>query len=329
MTDSQIIAKIIYKHGYDVLTEYDGFGVFVFVDYRTKDRKPQYNLFKGASLQSIYQPEITDERPLYYIHDSNGIWFSSIATIFHAITYKKDSSVYRLPANKLLTFEGNKLILIKEYDRSKKYQRTYVTNTTSTYVKEYDYSGKYQKTYSKDNTQLTIPNLNSEKDKIYLDEDFLYCVNGQHAHGMLLIDENGHVGYKGEIYHFYDGILLYNYKIYDALTSIQEDWQVDKEQFSSCAYSLIYSFSNCIYYDPVTTLYYRFFGGKMVEVCGKYIPTFNYDNKCYIFNKGALVKLSTAKHKPNKEFQHAREKFNTMSEQQIKQKMELLFNELM
>jgi hypothetical protein len=47
-----------------------------------------------------------------------------------------------------------------------------------------------------------------------------------------------------------------------------------------------------------------------------------------VFDNGSLVKLSVAKQKPNKEFQHAKDKFNAMSEQQIKEKMELMFNDL-
>lgn len=331
LTDSQIIAQIVYKHGYDVLSEYDGSGAFVFVDYRTKNRKPQYCLFKGASSQTIYSTEIAEERPLFYIHDVNGIWFSSISTVFHAITYKKDISVYKLPVNKLLTFENGKLTLIKEYDRSKKIQK--ISYSSSNYIihsnHNWDVVDNKTNTYTTNNTQLKIKSFDYDKNKIYMDDDFLYCVNGEHAHGMLIIDKEGNVGYKGDIYHFYDGILLYNYKIYDALTSIQEDWQIDKEEFSSCAYSLIYSFSNCVYFDPLTSLFYRFYGGKMVEACGKYTPFFNYENKCYVFDNGSLVKLSVAKQKPNKEFQHAKDKFNAMSEQQIKDKMELMFNDLM
>lgn len=344
MTDSQVMAKIIYLHGYDVLEEYNGSGAFVFVDYRTKKRKPQFNLFRGESLVTKYSATTSEERPLFYIYDVNGIWFSSISTIFHVMCFRKNMSVFKLPTNKLVTFENNQPILIKEYDRTNKTQTSYSSaypnykcynNDNDYYIKLYESKNTENKPEDNDTNQLSLQLGGTDghkKDEIYLNSDFLYCVNGKPAHGMKLIDENNICGYKGEIYNFYHGVLLYNSKIYNVLTNFQDEWQVTPEKFFEFGYSIIYSFSNSVYYDLFQSKFYRFYSGKELEVCGKYVPMFQNDGmkKCYIFNDGNLEKTICNKNiKQSKEFQHLREKFSSMTEKEIKDKIENMFIDLM
>lgn len=127
LTDSQVMARIFYHAGYDVLGEYIGAGVFITADYRGE--KPVMHFFKGESKQYPSSVNTSEERPLYFVQQGKSFVYSSISdflyTLFPGIT------VYRTNGNLLCTLRNNELVTIKGYDRSGLYQSQYTSNNNN------------------------------------------------------------------------------------------------------------------------------------------------------------------------------------------------------
>lgn len=136
LTDSQVMARIFYYKGYDVLSEYNGGSVFVIVDYRTI--KPKVLFFKGVSKKYDTSTETTEERPLYLCFSKDKLVFSSIYTYLAALC--PDMVIYTGNANSLTQYEDGKLIKVRQYDRSKCVQQRAYTETKSTGLYE-EYAG--------------------------------------------------------------------------------------------------------------------------------------------------------------------------------------------
>lgn len=151
LSDSQVLALIIYHKGFDVLSEYNGGAAFVAVDYRSGI--PKTFMYKGASTQTEYSKEILVERPLYFTFNKERLIFSSIASYLCAMV---GDNVYEAKDNKVYEYVNGKLYSYKDIDRSKCCQnKVYVSK----------YNGNW----------TGISNFNyieySCKDNIYTDED--------------------------------------------------------------------------------------------------------------------------------------------------------------
>lgn len=116
LTDSQVMARIFYHKGYDVLDEYNGGAVFVIHDYRIN----KSFIFKGESKKYSYSKNAEEERPLYFCWHNGRFCFSSILETLYAFYYEE--TIYDLASNKLLTIKGDKLKIVKEYPRKDAYQ---------------------------------------------------------------------------------------------------------------------------------------------------------------------------------------------------------------
>jgi len=127
LTDSQVMARIFYHAGYDVLGEYIGAGVFITADYRGE--KPVMHFFKGESKQYPASQTLTEERPLFFVQQGKSFIYSSISdflyTLFPGLT------VYKINGNLLCTIRNNELITVKEYNRSELYQSKYTSSNTT------------------------------------------------------------------------------------------------------------------------------------------------------------------------------------------------------
>lgn len=115
MTDSQVMARIFYHKGYDALGEYNGGAVFVIVDYRKGN--PTVLMWKGASPKYSTSKDSEEERPLYVSRDVDELVFSSIGKYLPAL--RPYNELRTIPANCLICYGQNKLVKVKEYDRSK------------------------------------------------------------------------------------------------------------------------------------------------------------------------------------------------------------------
>lgn len=202
LSDSQILAKIIYKFGYDVLEEYTGCAVLIMVDYRPVT--PKVLIFKGSSCYN--EDNSKSERPLYYMVNNGEFYFSSMYTSLYCINNKK--TIYDFPVNQLCQIQDNTVYLVQEIDRTK--------------LKKTVYSGHYS------NNQYITDNLYYDK------ATEIYMLNGAPAHGTyraypsgyLMHEEHGYA-INDFVYYFFCGRLLYNKECFDFLKNINDLFEDD------------------------------------------------------------------------------------------------------
>ena len=160
-SDSQIMAYIIYYHGFEVLQEYVGAGAFVMVDYRQDRSNPTAYIFKGESAQS-YSEKPQEERPLFLALKANEIWFSSLRAPLELITWNKNYKVIDLKTNTLFTIKDGSIIDEMEYDRTKiEWKSMYNTSMTTYHGGHYyntdDYDDDYN-AYGRSYAKKSTPN---------------------------------------------------------------------------------------------------------------------------------------------------------------------------
>lgn len=140
-SDSQIMAYIIYYHGFEVLQEYVGAGAFVMVDYRQNRETPTAYIFKGESAQN-YSGKPQEERPLFLAMKPNEIWFSSLRAPLELITWNKNYKIIDLKTNVLFTIQDGTIIDEMEYDRTKiEYKSFYASTNHAVTPYRRDYNG--------------------------------------------------------------------------------------------------------------------------------------------------------------------------------------------
>lgn len=150
-SDSQIFALIVSIVGYEVLSEYNGAGAFVFYEPKTNNTY----LFKGESQEYENSKTLKEERPFFLLRNDGGIYFSSINDTLHLISDNniEIDKITTLKANHLYCVKEGEIISSKEYDRSKRYQLEHK------YWNRYD---EYDYTSNKDNKNKSInQNINT------------------------------------------------------------------------------------------------------------------------------------------------------------------------
>lgn len=208
LSDSQILAQIIYHKGYDVLAEYAGCAVLIIVDYRTQE--PTVLMFKGSSCYNEAKSKY--ERPLFYMYDEGKFYFSSMYTSLYCINYKK--TIYDFPINELCQLKNNKLFCIKKVNRLvlKKPETNYSV-----------YNNTYNAGYIHNNLYYDV-------------STGIYMLNGSVAHGIYNVYPSGYlIDEKYAVKNttttnripFFHGRLLYNEDCYKFLASIAELFEDD------------------------------------------------------------------------------------------------------
>lgn len=323
LTDSQIMAYIIYYHGFKVFGEYIGAGAFVCVDYRTPNREPSVYVFHGLSKESSYKQNLSEERPLYYVRTPQGIWFSSQQTYLDILAYNYATTTFSLPTNQvcLLNHEFDKLILVEEYDRTSLFQKDYsytkgrkqvssssfvpaTTNTnTNTRYYYYGYPYSYEDEYDDyidysstitpttpgviagDNKQTSLILNDFPKSGQIVFHNYQYWFNEKLAHGMFILDQDGTIDYKhGRPFYFYQGVPIYGKKVFDALMYITEDYLgTTPETIMQMWWNIVYNYSPLAYFNPITQMYYVYYKAVAVPVEGKHTPLFQ-KNPIYTYN---------------------------------------------
>lgn len=257
MTDSQVMTRIFYECGFDVLGEYNGGSAFVIVDYRSGS--PVTYAFKGASLATYAAAVPIEERPLYMVFDKGRMIFSSIARYLKC--GRKGRDLYTAPANKLIKIaEDGELETVREYDRSELYQfreSSYNTNLYSEYDRGYWNGGKYVRTgYSGSNDKQNTKGGNSNlllgagnhhyssskgksskiNSKIVSNEDGTYNVDGVLAHGFYRITKKGDIiATKSDdkdsfLFFFWQGVMLFNKECYKFLKKLANAYNITEGQ---------------------------------------------------------------------------------------------------
>lgn len=204
MSDSQILAEIIYRHGYDVLEEYTGCAVLIMIDYRSST--PKVLMFKGSSCYNEIKAK--SERPLVYMINEGKFYFSSMYASLYCINPKK--IIYEFPVNQLCQIKDNKVYCIRNINREQLKREFCIPvygdsfkNSSPTYTHDSLYYSKTTGTY---------------------------VLNGAPAHGIYLAYPSGYLIHEtyansniyGHTFYFFNGRLLPNKESYDFLEAIDD-----------------------------------------------------------------------------------------------------------
>lgn len=217
LTDSQVMARIFFYKGYDVLAEYNGGGAFVMHDYRNNKTL----LFKGESKGSLSAVKTEVERPLYFVKTGKSVIFSSIYAVLQGLYW--GFVAYDVPSNVLLECDGLNIYKVKEYDRTNCFgcKRYTVATTTSGTT----YSGTYYNT----SANYSTPN------KVFFNLDTGTYMNSspkEELHGIVYISRYGYIskyntGFNHP-YYFWKGIMLSGENSYTALRDLHAQKVSDK-----------------------------------------------------------------------------------------------------
>jgi hypothetical protein len=125
--DTQLLYLLINKVGYSVLEEYQGYAALMWVNQNNPN---ELYLFKGSSPHMPKDDGYWVERPLHYIHEGTGIYFSSMDNSLEAIKSKPDMKVFSVPSNQVLrlSFDENNEIqreVLQEINRDLTRVHTY------------------------------------------------------------------------------------------------------------------------------------------------------------------------------------------------------------
>jgi hypothetical protein len=242
MTDSQVMARIFYHKGYDVLGEYLGAGAFVMVDYRGEE--PLVLLFKGESKSSQYSVTTSVERPLYCSYSQNEFIFSSIMDYLKPL--RPNREVLTLSPNYLLCLKDGSLFIIKEYDRKSLWQTrsytTYANNTASTYT-----PSKVLSVVRNSYNDYDEFGNGYWDDAIEMDTDGLYYVGATLANGTYWVDALGSIKRRklaGTIaVSFWMGVLLYNSACYNYLREFAKSYGCSQDNLALSLPDLVHYLS--------------------------------------------------------------------------------------
>ena len=285
-TDSQIFCKVVYKVGYEVLSEYDGAGAFVFWDSR--DGVDTIKVFKGASLYYENDNDLYIERPLYCINDENSYWFSSMKESLEFIN-DTNSEIKNVQHNTLFTIKNGKIIAEDKIDRSKRKQteklavnwdKQRAENAKNNHGRQ-TYLGGYEDfeewpeyhnhgTYGDRNygsivseraDRIKLPSY-IPKGKIQFGVDGLYYLNGEVCHGAIEATPAGFTDIttvKKNTYYFVSGVLMNSY--FDYLCACQ----FVSQNFQACEDDCVEMYLSAWSPTPVPWIMEDSKGAKFVE----------------------------------------------------------------
>lgn len=235
MSDSQVLARLLYYSGFDFLAEYNGGAAFIAVDYRGE--KPEVILWKGESKQSSYFTTVEEERPLFVNTDNGRLVVSSIASYLAIV----DGECYQIPGNEVLKYADGQLWIVKKIDRSKAQQKP-----------EYKYNDN---TYAYRGTATTY----TEHEYLHgIDYNNTYKIGQAIADGFVRVTSFGKVLRKNETptatekahqIWFFNGIPLVNARAFVFLCKALKRTKMTAEQFTSMYQNFIryFSYNRCYF----------------------------------------------------------------------------------
>ena len=224
----RILSSVNNKQRMEVLKNYQG-GMTIIMQDVNKPNK--ISIWKGAKLD--YNNQYVEERPLFYIEDDNGIYFSSLENSLNAIKSNSEIEVKSFPVNNMINIEKGQITCIP-VDRKVK---VVVSNYASSYHSDVESTGwNWNKNNNKSSSNsrigtqtslsfseksiqkdvLEIGDLNEIKGRVYFFKG-RYYKNGHRLHGIYELYQDGSIAYKQDkdfilsnTYAFYNGLILKN-----------------------------------------------------------------------------------------------------------------------
>lgn len=306
VTDSYLMAYMIYFEGFKVFQEYIGAGMFIMVDYRQDRKSPTISFYKGASPMTDLTEVMYEERPLYVYQTDQGFWYSSMENSLDLLAFgDPKGQVKSLTPNTVMSYKNGKLIKSEKLSRSKAMQGTAYGSDN---VLLENYKG-YQRATPTGNPVQQHANINAPSlfgDTCYflpkrsasyilgkiVFEDGYYYLDGKLAHGPLRITEYGHTTKDPSEtnYYFFHGVLLYGKNIYEALEMIRHEFTIEPEDLMNYHSYMIYWKSPMPSEDQMGLFYTVTESFDYVLKQGIYCPLLISPSVSYFFNAGTLEK---------------------------------------
>lgn len=285
MTDSQVMAHIIYHKGFNVLGEYNGGAVFVIADYRSGS--PRIFVFKGASKKLPSDKKEEEERPLYFNIDEEDeeLVFSSIGT--YLMTLRPYTDTCDLEPNCVFEFTGKTLVAIQEIDRSTTQQKKIVPEVPKNTIPYY--SRYYNNLYFGEDDYIFDDYVSTNQ------LNNTYSAKGHLLHGKTIISKWGRVcdtmlkNTPCEEIYFWHGIPLKGGKCFRFLSILCKETKLDKKEFTKKFQNVIRNLSlDGVYCEE--TKWYKATGPLLRELYSGTVQMFT-GTSIMQFEKG--MKLST------------------------------------
>lgn len=348
-TDSQIMAYIMYYEGFNVLTEYEGAGAFVMVDYRKSKETPDVYMFKGESLQFHYSKETTEERPLFISIEDRGIWFSSIGQFLDTTRYGEQvaKGIRTLKSNHLYHIKGGTIKSSTFMDRSKRHQSGSAVYTYNEYERYQRPMLPIRNTTPNPPSNFTaktgssiflcsnysIPPSQPNGKLLFIDG--FYYMDGKKAHGMLELSPYGYTpnAYRADIeeFWFFDGILLYNETCFDVVKALFEKFQLeDATDFVEGFPETVYCYSPQVYWDSNEKKFIKWEKNLSTQFNGTMGIVLDQDDAEYNFTNGVLKSKTTYVYSQNKKqlplFKEKAKEFESIDKDDELKRMCVLLN---
>lgn len=233
MSDSQVLARLLYYSGYDFLAEYNGGAAFVAVDYR--DETPKILIWRGESKRYAASSEMEEERPLFCNYENGRLVISSIPSYLHIV----DGNCFIVPENAVLQYDQGQLWTIKKIDRTKAQQN-----------KIYEYVNR---THTNTTPMNTIVWLR------VMDVNNTYKIETKLADGKVRLSNYGRVldkltnpptGEPAHVVYFFNGIALKEERAYKFLYKAWKQTKLNLDDFTR-------TYQNFIRYFSVDQLYFE------------------------------------------------------------------------
>lgn len=293
--DSHALYQIIYKNGTDVLNKYKGYAALAFT--YTKDNLDNLYLYHGAS-KTYLNGKVEEERPLFILELSNGLYFSSLEESLLAIKEDESQKISVLPHNELYHISSGKIVsVVSKFKRDElvNTQHENFTNTTNNRsTTQHQAIGMKKGSSEVGITNLIEPNFLREtvpsdilyhrKDgprRIYNHCNRYYITPRVLAHGAFTaLRQTGFIAPDSvdilsnpayDTYYFYEGVLLKTKKAYETLLELEKNPNTflhkSKEETGQSSTNNFAMCMSTYSKDPVTNLihqskgytpYYRF-----------------------------------------------------------------------
>ena len=328
MSDSQMLALLIERVGWQILNEYIGAAALLYMNANEPGITYVYH-GESANRKGVFVK--SEERPLFYGKDGENIWFCSTRSALEKIIMDK-KSIEEVPTNKVFRVEGNTMTEIFAVNRDECYQYEYTAPTYKTHTyDDHDYSGSYygggyydsygrynkkDKTQKQSQLQLPYATTASKLSEIYAltkNADTIYwergimCVNGLPLHGQVSINRTGfmggdknNVGYNISKFSFYfwEGNLL---KGRDEWIEALEFWDANcdiispREIMQSIAVNFVFPFVIPETINGDDNVVYSTIVNPITKICdkrfsGALLPL--YSTKEIFFSDGEVNKVS-------------------------------------
>lgn len=310
VTDSYIMAYLLYFEGFKIFKEYIGAGMFITVDYRKNRKSPTISFFKGASTVTELTTPVFEERPLYVYENEEGFWYSSMENSLELISSNDPAAkIKNLPCNTVFSYVNGKLIKKESISRAAAMQGTAygLDNVLLEHYKSYSIPKNNFPVHREENFVENPKQSNLGKacyhlpsrthlytqDKISF-EDGLYYLNGKLLHGVKKFTD---YGFTFDVctdmmdYYFYQGVLLYGKNIYEALCMIEHEFTITAKDLIQYHSYMVYWKSpmpvedeNGFFYTVTNKFEYE-------EKKGLYYPLLTSPCNCYFFDQGILEKV--------------------------------------